>query len=117
MPRAPADDREFYDYIVSQYATERERLADTVARAAPASEVAGARTSVYILALALVTYGRLDVIADVLDNMLPPAHPTNRALAHEIKALIPIPPHLHAGTSPSETLEWIRAHASRLALG
>ena len=79
MPRAPADDREFYDYIVSQHATEHQRLADAVAREAPESEVGGAGMSVYILALAL---------------------PTNRALAHEIKALIPIPPHLHAGPSP-----------------
>ena len=95
--RPPTDDQEFFDLCTKGHAEAKRGL------------------DVYIMALALLTYGRLDVVDDVLENMPPDRHPANRGLAGAVNQLIPaIPSTLRAGTSPQEVLAWIRANESHL---
>lgn len=114
IPRGPSDDRKLLEYCAQVYAEEKHFLEETLARGASDLDIRGARAAVYVIALALLTYGRLDVIGDVLENMLPYPHPTNRRLSQTVDALFPVTGGLHAGRSPREVLAWIRANESRL---
>jgi hypothetical protein len=114
MPRAPADDQEFLAYCIRIHAEEKRTLEDTLARGASERDISGARLGVYVIALALLTYGRLDVIGDVLENMPRYPHPSNRGVSPTVDRLIPLPADLQAGTSPREVLAWIRANESQL---
>ncbi len=110
MPRAPKDDREFQDYCAATYADEKRTLEATLVRSAPEREISGARLGVYLIALALLTYGRLDVIDDIVENMPPLPHPARRGLAPALHQLIPAP----AGSSPHALLAWVHANAAQL---
>ncbi len=114
MYRAPADDHEFLAFCIAAHADEKRSLAAMLARSAPDREISGTRLGVYIVSLALLTYGRLDVIGDVLENMPPPLHPANRGLAYAVDRLFPLPTGLHAGSAPLDVLAWIRANESQL---
>ena len=114
MPRAPTDDQEFLAFCTRIYVDEKRTLEETLARGAPERDIRGARLGVYVIALALLTYGRLDVIGDVLENMPPSSHSANGGLAAAVNQMIPVPAGLHAGTSPREVLAWIRANDSHL---
>lgn len=114
MYRAPADDHEFLAFCMAAHADEKRLLAEMLARNASDREISGARVAVYILSLALLTYGRIDVIGDVLENMPPPLHPANRGLAFAVDRLFPLPTGMHAGSAPLDVLAWIRANESHM---
>jgi hypothetical protein len=67
----------------------------------------------YVLAVALLTYGRLDVIKDLLGNLPPGRHPA-RSLARSVSTLIPLRAGLDPLKDPDATLDWINEHRSRL---
>jgi hypothetical protein len=114
MWRAPADDAALRAYCDEVYADEKQTLAATLARGGSPRDIEAARVGVFVVALALLTYGRLDVVADVLDNLPPHPHPARRGLAGAIRALLPIPAHLAVLDAPREALAWIRANEARL---
>lgn len=114
MCRAPTDDADFLEFCTQAYAEEKGTLEDVLARGGSEQEISGAHLGVYLFALALLTYGRFDVIGDVLENVPPYPHPANRGLAGAVNQLIPVPAELRAGKSPREVLAWIRANKSRL---
>jgi hypothetical protein len=114
MPRAPIEDGEFFEFCTTTHADEKRTLADTLERSPTARDVSGARLGVYVVSLALLTYGRLDVIGDVLENMPPRLHPANRGLAWAVDRLFPLPTGMHAGATPREVLGWIPANESHL---
>ncbi len=114
MPRAPSGGAALYAFCDEVYADEKRTLAELLARRAPASEIAGARLGVYVIALALVTYGRLDAVGDVLENLPPREHPARRGLAGAIRELLPVPEPMSRLDSPAEVLAWIRANEARL---
>jgi hypothetical protein len=114
MCRPPTDEQEFFEFCTTTYADEKRALEETLARGASERDISGARLGVYVIALVLLTYGRLDVIGDVLENVPPDCHPANRGLAPAVDRLIPVPAGLHAGTSPRDVLGWILANESHL---
>ena len=104
IPRAPSDDEEFFAFCLQTYANEKRMLAEATSE----REFAGARLGVFVIALSLLTYGRLDVIDDVLVNLPPPGHPARRGLAPAIGRLLTMPPDV------DDVLGWVRANGNRL---
>jgi len=101
-------DADFLLYIEDLYRAEKEREA-----ARGTDTVAAPNLALYTLAVALLTYGRLDVIGDLLRNLPPERHPA-RSLASSISHLLPIDIHRQALSNPTAILQWIDDHRSRL---
>lgn len=77
--------------------------------AASDRERANAEVAVYVSGLALLTYGRLDVLPFVLKHVPPEASPL-RALVSSVASLIPLPPWLSPRTDPPAVAAWLEAH-------
>jgi hypothetical protein len=70
---------------------------------------AAASVAVYVSGLALLTYGRLDVLPYVLKHVPPEPSPL-RALVSSVASLVPLPPWLSPRTDPSAVAVWLEAH-------
>lgn len=114
MRNPPGDEHELLARWQSAYDADKQALADTIERGVSGRELSGARQNLFLSALALLTYGRLDAVGDVLENMPAPLHPANRGLAPAVNDLIPAPITLRAGTAPDDLLGWVRAHEAQL---
>ncbi|MCW6005719.1 hypothetical protein K1W54_14195 [Micromonospora sp. CPCC 205371] len=65
----------------------------------------------YVMAVALLTFGRLDTVEAILAEMPPVGHPA-RILARAIDALLPT--NANAIADPAATRAWLDAHRDRL---
>jgi hypothetical protein len=74
---------------------------------------AAASVAIYVSGLALLTYGRLDVLPDVLAHVPPETSPL-RALVSSVSSLLPLPQWLSPRTDPSAVAAWVEAHAEDL---
>jgi hypothetical protein len=74
---------------------------------------AAASVAVYVSGLALLTYGRLDVLPFVLKHVPPESSPL-RALVSSVSSLVPLPPWLSPRTDPSAVAVWLEAHGEDL---
>jgi hypothetical protein len=70
---------------------------------------ANAEVAVYVSGLALLTYGRLDVLPYVLKHLPPETSPL-RSLVSSVAALLPLPQWLSPRTDPSAVMAWLEAH-------
>jgi hypothetical protein len=68
---------------------------------------------IFLLAVALLTYGRLEVVADILENMPGERNPA-RHLARVVDDLLPLPQGMDAVARTGEVLAWVRAHGDEL---
>jgi hypothetical protein len=71
--------------------------------------LAAASVAVYVSGLALLTYGRLDVLPFVLTHVPPESSPL-RALVSSVASLLPLPQWLSPRTDPSAVMAWLEAH-------
>jgi hypothetical protein len=79
----------------------------------PPAEVEAARLEVFFLGVALLTFGHLDVVENVLSNI--PAYQTPpRMLANSLAALIPFPGEANPMTNRAAAVDWFRRHQARL---
>jgi hypothetical protein len=72
-----------------------------------------AAVAVYVSGLALLTYGRLDVLPHVLAHLPPESSPL-RTLVSSVTALVPLPQWLSPRTDPSAVAAWLEAHGEDL---
>jgi hypothetical protein len=92
---------EFLRYVDDLHRSARER-------ARPAADL-----ELYILSVALLTYGRLDAVEDVLAHLPDGRHPA-RTLARSVSTLVPLPPGLDPLHDAQATAAWVRAHRDEL---
>jgi len=78
-----------------------------------AKERANAEVAIYVSGLALLTYGRIDVLPHVLEHVPPESSPL-RALVSSVAALVPLPQWLSPRTDPTAVMAWLEAHAEDL---
>jgi hypothetical protein len=84
-----------------------------MAAGAAESEMRTARLGIYLAAITLLTYGRLDVVADVLENIPAGRHPA-RVLARSVQDLLPLATELDVLARPGAALAWVRENEARL---
>lgn len=108
-PTSADPEAEFLAYAEGLYQQEKDRKALLQA----SGEASSANLSLYIPAVALLTYGRLEAVEDLLRNLPADRHPA-RVLARSVDALIPLATNLDALSNPEATLTWINEHQSRL---
>jgi hypothetical protein len=108
---SPDPEGDFLRYVDALYREEKERCG---ALPADAPESARGNVALYTLAVALLTYGRLEVVEDLLRNIPPGRHPA-RVLARSVDALIPLRAGLDPLVDAEATLGFIDEHRARLA--
>lgn len=108
-PTSADPEADFLAYVEGLYRQEKGRNERLPAR----GEAQGANLSLYTLAVALLTYGRIEVVEDLLRNLPPDRHPA-RVLARSVDALIPLATNLNPLANPEATLAWINEHRPRL---
>jgi hypothetical protein len=75
--------------------------------------IASDRSGLLLIGVGLLTYGRLDVVEDIL-NGIPTAPQNMRHLAGSIKDLLPLPRTLDPFENPEEVKNWVQLHEARL---
>jgi hypothetical protein len=60
----------------------------------------------------LLTYGRLDVVEGILDNI--PSLRSLRSLLAGVMAILPIPKLLDSGANPEAVKQWLREDRAKL---
>ena len=109
-PLAGADhDEHFRQFVEKAYSDEKERLGRKL-NCDPDPDTAS--ISLYILSLILLTYGRIDVVTDILEN-LPSSTVPARTLARCVQQLLPMEGLDVLADTPA-ALDWYRAHRDRL---
>jgi hypothetical protein len=93
MSQVPGDDRALHAYLVRDYPT-----AQGMAR--------------FVMAVALLTFGHVDVVDEILANLPPVGHPA-RILARSVDALLPT----NGDTlrDPDAVRAWFVEHRDRLS--
>jgi len=104
-PPPGVDPDEHFRRLVDHTFTEARRGLESASE----KERANARVAVYVAGLALLTYGRLDVLPYLLTHV-PPAPSPLRSLASSISALVPLPRWLSPRTDSAAVLAWLEAH-------
>ncbi|MGB3760951.1 MAG: hypothetical protein WBA07_32030 [Rivularia sp. (in: cyanobacteria)] len=108
-------DDDLYKIYESEYEKENSRLLQLIAE----KESEHLRTSysynlfLFIMAVGLFTFGRLDVYQDILDN-IPHRLVRWKGLSYVITRLLPTPAHLDPLQNPAEIAEWIKAKEPKL---
>jgi hypothetical protein len=103
-PPAGVDPDEHFFTLMDQTFTDARRVLET----GNDKERADASVAVYVSGLALLTYGRLDVLPHVLTHV--PAEPSPlRALVSSVSALVPLPEWLSPRTDPAACMAWLEA--------
>ncbi|MCZ7640192.1 MAG: hypothetical protein M5U12_31555 [Verrucomicrobia bacterium] len=74
----------------AEYKNAHQLLRQFRAQGATPKAMEPARLSLFVASVALLTYGQLHVIPDILDNLPPVRHPA-RLLARSVSALLPSP--------------------------
>lgn len=115
-PLGPTSDEQlaFRTALEEVYTTAKDELhAALVEKDTEAKILHGHQIALLILAVGLLTYGRLDVVDDILNGI--PVAPRNiRMLAGSLKALLPMPENLSPFGNPEEVKHWVMSNESKL---
>lgn len=93
----------------AEYKNAHQLLRQFRAQGATPKAMEPARLSLFVASVALLTYGQLHVIPDILDNLPPVRHPA-RLLARSVSALLPLPADADVFTRPALVLAWVEAN-------
>lgn len=102
------DPDDYFRYFLE----ERYREAKTEP-ALPKVDMTSTRLDLFVIAAGLLTYGRLDVFEDILDN-IPPDRVKIRRLAYSLKILLPLPDALDPVEQSEAVKQWIRENSQHL---
>jgi hypothetical protein len=101
------EDTEFYNFLDNLYVNEKSRE-ETIAEDARKE----ANLAVFVSAVGLFAYGRLDVVEDILNNI--PSPRNLRRLAWVLNALLPMPRSLDPLTDIEAVRSWVTANRDEL---
>ena len=108
-------DESFLRLVEHEYEQATLALSRHIAEGINPEKIEGYRYGIYFSAIALLTYGRIDVIPDILKNL--PPRDTNMYVLHgSIAAIIPLPPRLSndLDTKQDEVIAWVQSHKDKL---
>jgi hypothetical protein len=115
----PDTDAAFCAYLEQHLATEGARLQQMLNAGASANDVRSTRTAIALLAVGLLTFGRIDMTEPILQG-IQPAPPgflgkkVDHVLANSLRALLPLPTELHPLYDPEAVRSWVQRHAGHL---
>jgi hypothetical protein len=105
-------DTEFRKYLERHYEEEKERFTNLVDQGVSESELAVVRNGLFVLAVGLLAFGRLDVAEDVLSNI--PSSGSVRRLVLAFRAMMPLPENLDPIKEPEQFRAWLQANETTL---
>lgn len=115
-PPAGVDPDEYYRTFMNDiYTKEQHRREEHIAHSAPGADMKGENTVFFVFGLGLLTYGRLDVVEDIINNI--PRNPSAqnvRSLIAALKAIVPIPAELDPRNDPEAVKKWFGKNRAKL---
>ncbi|MEM1394580.1 MAG: hypothetical protein AAGG00_15065 [Cyanobacteria bacterium P01_H01_bin.150] len=106
-------DDNLYKIYDSEYKKEKSRLSQLIAEGQSEDVEVSYNLFLFIMAVGLFSFGRLDVYQDILDN-IPHRLVRWKRLSYVITRLLPTPAYLDPLENPTEIAEWIKAEESKL---
>jgi hypothetical protein len=105
------DDTEisFLEYLKVCYNLSKEELANYETEESTRSAI---RNGIFVCATGMLTYGQIEVVPDVLNNI--PESGNARRLANVVSLLFPLPDELHPLTHPTAVVTWVENHKHKL---
>ena len=102
----------FQQYLTGQWQELQSALSDAMASNATPRVIQDLRISLYVFAVGLVTYGRIDVIPFLIQNI--PAIGKLPQGARVVLELLPIPASVHQQGGWEAVAQWVEANAASL---
>lgn len=106
-------DNDLYKIYDFEYEKEKSRLLQLITKKEPEHLGASYNLCLFIMAVGLFSFGRLDVYQDILDN-IPHRLVRWKGLSYVITTLVPIPAYLDPLENAANIAEWIKAKESKL---
>lgn len=95
------DSTTLLEYLEEVFQVNKKKLTEHTVEAESSASI---RSTLFVVGVGLLTYGRLDVLRDVLDNI--PVEGRVKRLANVVKTLLPLPERLGL-VDPSQILDWV----------
>lgn len=105
-------DDEFYTYLDSSYRADKQALQEAGYVVGSPKSVSGVTNGMFVFAVGLFTYGRLDVVEDIVKRI--PKTGNVRRLEFVINVLLPIPDNLEPMDDPGEFHRWLQENQQKL---
>lgn len=106
-------DDDLYKRYESEYEKQKSRVLQAITEGKSEDIIASYNLFLFIMAVGLFSFGRLDVYQDILDN-IPHTLVRWKGFSYVITRLLPTPPDLDPLENPDEIAEWIKAKYSKL---
>lgn len=108
------NDAHFLSYLEQRYQEEKDHLARLKQEGLPKPQEPIARLGLLILAVGLFTYGRLEVVEDILDS-IPPSELRVGRLAWCLNGMLPLPASIGDVLQDSDSVKvWVSSHRDSL---
>lgn len=112
--KKPDNPVEYYkQYAEKDFEEARESLSQQLKHSESNDQIEMDRSGVYLSGILLLTYGRLDVVPEIINNRKRGRHP-QWVLIRSVEQIIPLPAHLDLFSDPQSTINWIENHQDRL---
>jgi hypothetical protein len=108
VPEGGDPDELLLRWMERGYEEAKVELARRLEEGATEKELLSPRLGIYVSAIALLTYGRLDMVEAILTNN--PGRPPLAPLVNSVAAIVPIPRNLSVYRDQAEIIDWIKAH-------
>ncbi|MDY6897200.1 MAG: hypothetical protein SWZ49_03880 [Cyanobacteriota bacterium] len=106
-------DDDLYQIYESEYQKQKSRILQVIAEGKSEDVIASNNLFLFIMAVGLFTFGRLDVYQDILNN-IPHRLVRWKGFSYVITRLLPTPAHLDPLENPDKIAEWIEAKEPKL---
>ncbi|BAY83774.1 hypothetical protein NIES267_32670 [Calothrix parasitica NIES-267] len=106
-------DDDLYKRYNLEYEKQKSRLLQLIAEGKSEDVIASNNLFLFIMAVGLFSFGRLDVYQDILDN-IPHRLVRWKGFSYVITRLLPTPAYLDPLQNPAEIAEWIKAKEPKL---
>jgi hypothetical protein len=111
-PRNEAWEPHFLLFLEQKWQEERKRLMGLENAGIPARQIDDIRLALFLFAVGLTTYGRLDVVPFMLRNV--PSVGNLARLAQVAKAVLPLPENFVHSRDWGAIADWVEAHQETL---
>lgn len=111
-PGESGSEDEFYSYLDACYKADSQALAAAGIDSEAPRSVSDVKNGVFVFAVGLFTFGRLDVVEDIIKRM--PSSGQVRGLEYVINVLLPLPDNLDPIMQPDTFHRWLTRNAERL---